>query len=171
MAAKTPGDDLVLFCVRVAGQSHLGQHDRFAELTAGIRRVVRGAQRVGAALIERQPESDLAFLADPCLRAEELARRHHVSVRHAQTLFERIGTTPGAYPREQRLFAARATLTDPRHARLGTSEVAVNAGFVNLRTFERAFRRQYGMTPSGGRREHLHPGHAPATELPKTPPG
>ena len=35
MAAKTSGDDLMLFCVQVVGQGHVGQHDRFAELAAG----------------------------------------------------------------------------------------------------------------------------------------
>jgi AraC-like DNA-binding protein len=64
-------------------------------------------------------------LADPRLRVEELARRHHVSVRHAYTLFARIGTTPGAYLREQRLLTAQAMLSDPRHARLGIPDIAV----------------------------------------------
>jgi hypothetical protein len=36
MAAKTPGDDSLLFCVHVAGRSLVRQHDRFAELTAGF---------------------------------------------------------------------------------------------------------------------------------------
>ncbi|GAA1195929.1 helix-turn-helix domain-containing protein [Pseudonocardia alaniniphila] len=110
-------------------------------------------------------------LADPRLHAEELARRHHVSVRHAQTLFERIGTTPGAYLREQRLLAARAMLSDPRYAGVGISDVGAAVGFLNLRTFERAFRRQFGMTPGGWRREHLHFGPTPGTEPPKTSPG
>jgi AraC-like DNA-binding protein len=94
-------------------------------------------------------------LTDPDLRVTELARRHHVSVRHAYTLFERIGTTPGAYLREQRLLAAQAILADPRHAHLGTSGTAAAVGFLDCRTFERAFRRQYGMTPAGWRREWL----------------
>ena len=55
-------------------------------------------------------------LADPELRVEELARRHYVSVRRAYTLFELIGTTPGAYLRQERLLAARAMLSDPRYA-------------------------------------------------------
>ena len=102
-------------------------------------------------------------LADPRLRVEELARRHHVSVSHVYTLFERIGTTPGAYLREQRLLAARVMLSDPRYARLGMSDIAAAVGFLDRRTFERAFRRQYGMTPGGWRREHCHSGSAPAT--------
>jgi transcriptional regulator GlxA family with amidase domain len=102
-------------------------------------------------------------LADPHLRVEELARRHHVSVRHAYTLFARIGTTPGAYLREQRLLAAQAMLSDPRYARLGMPDIAAAVGFLGLRTFERAFRRQYGMTPGGWRRAHRHCGPTPAT--------
>ncbi|MCH6166547.1 helix-turn-helix domain-containing protein [Pseudonocardia alaniniphila] len=94
-------------------------------------------------------------LADPHLRVEELARRHHVSVRRMYSLFERIGTTPGAFLREQRLLAAQAMLSDPRYARLGTSSIAAAVGIRDLSTFERAFRRQYGTTPAGWRREHV----------------
>jgi AraC-like DNA-binding protein len=93
-------------------------------------------------------------LADPELRVEELARRHHVSVRHAYTLFERIGTTPGAYLREQRLLAAQAMLSDPRHGWRRMSDIADAVGFRDLSTFERAFRRQNGLTPSGWRQAH-----------------
>jgi AraC-like DNA-binding protein len=95
-------------------------------------------------------------LADPDLRVQELARRHHVSIRHAYTLFERIGTTPGAYLREQRLIAARALLADPRHDWLRMPDIAAAVGFRDHSTFERAFRREYGTTPAGWRREHLH---------------
>ena len=71
------------------------------------------------------------------------------------TLFERIGTTPGMYLREQRLLAAQAMLSDPRYARLGMSSIAAAVGFRELTTFERAFRRQHGTTPAGWRRERL----------------
>jgi AraC-like DNA-binding protein len=86
-------------------------------------------------------------LADPHLRVEELARRHHVSVSYAYALFEGIGSTPGAYLREERLLAAQAMLSDRRHHWMRISDVAAAVGFLDLRTFERAFRRQYGMTP------------------------
>jgi AraC-like DNA-binding protein len=263
MAAKTPGDDLVLFCVHVAGRSQVRQHGRFAELADGFGVVCEArsswellsssesrsltlhfsrellplrtaeiteacarsmdpaapAMQLLAGYLDRlfdvadglTPEQrldagraaidllamglrDVApsmpggdgpadvlldmmrthvrdHLSDPRLRVEELARRHHVSVRHARTLFERIGTTPGVYLREQRLLAARAMLSDPRYARLGMSDVAASVGFLNLRTFERAFRRQCGMTPGGWRREHLYSGPASATEPPKMSPG
>jgi AraC-like DNA-binding protein len=94
-------------------------------------------------------------LADPQLGVEELARRHHISVRRTYTLFERMGTTPGAYLREQRLLAARAMLADPRYARLGVMDVAAAVGFLGRRAFELAFRREYGTTPGRWRREYL----------------
>jgi transcriptional regulator GlxA family with amidase domain len=85
------------------------------------------------------------------------------------TLFERIGTTPGAYLRGQRLLAAQAMLSDPRHAWLRPSDIAAAVGFLGRRTFDRAFQRQYGMTPSGWRRENCHSGSAPATLGEKIP--
>jgi len=109
-------------------------------------------------------------LADPHLRVEELARRHHVSVRHAYDLFARIGTTPGAYLREQRLLAAQAMLSDPRRDRMRMSDIAAAVGILDRTTFERAFRRQYGVTPGGWRRERLHAGSANATLKQESPP-
>jgi AraC-like DNA-binding protein len=259
MAAKNSGDGLMTFCVHVAGHSHIRQHARSAELTAGVGVLYEGrsawellssaqnqsltlhfsrellplrtveitegcarsmdpaapAMRMLSGYLERlfditddltaQQRIDAGraaidliamalrdvtpavagadgsrevlldmmrvhvreHLSDPRLRVEELARRYHVSVRHVYTLFERIGTTPGAYLREQRLLAARAMLSDPRYARLGMSDIAVAVGFADLSTFERGFRRQYGMTPSGWRREYLTPNPIPAAEIQK----
>ncbi|WP_433299446.1 helix-turn-helix domain-containing protein [Pseudonocardia sp. CA-142604] len=109
-------------------------------------------------------------LADPHLSVGELARRHRVSVNHLYTLFERIGTTPGVYLREQRLVAARAMLSDPRYTWLGTSDIAAAVGFVEPKTFLRAFRRQYGTTPSSWRREQRRARSASAALDDKMPP-
>jgi transcriptional regulator GlxA family with amidase domain len=92
----------------------------------------------------------------PRVAGRGLARRHHVSVRQTYILFERIGTTPGAYLGEQRLLRARTMLPDPRYAHLAIPSIAAAVGFLDIRTFERAFRRQYGTTPAGWRREHRH---------------
>jgi AraC-like DNA-binding protein len=117
---------------------------------------VPGADGSAAVLLDVIRTHVRKHLADPELHVEELARRHHVSVRQTYILFERIGTTPGAYLREQRLLAARTMLADPRCDRLAISSIAAAVGFRDLSTFERAFRRQYGTTPAGWRREHLH---------------
>jgi AraC-like DNA-binding protein len=121
-------------------------------------------------LLEMMRRHVREHLADPHLQVDELARRHHVSITHVYTLFERIGTTPAAYLREQRLLAAQVMLPDPRHARLATSDIAATAGFLDRRTFERAFRRQYGMTPGNWRSEHCHSGPAPAIPNEEMPP-
>ena len=205
MAARASADNLVLFCVPLAGRGRVRQHDRFVELAAGtgvltearsryervlstgarslslrfsrellplrtaeitegcarsvdpaapamqmlsgylgrlfevaddltapqrldagraavdllamaLRDVtpsVPGGDGSAGVLLEMMRTHVRNHLADPELRVEELARRHHVSVRHAYTLFERIGTTPGAYLREQRLLAAQADVVRP----------------------------------------------------------
>jgi AraC-like DNA-binding protein len=131
---------------------------------------VPGCDGSAGVLLEMMRRHIQEHLADPHLQVDELARRHHVSVSHVYTLFERIGTTPAAYLREQRLLAAQVMLSDPRHARLATSDIAAAAGFLDRRTFERAFRRQYGMTPGSWRREHCHCGPAPAILEEEMPP-
>jgi AraC-like DNA-binding protein len=117
---------------------------------------VPGGDGSSAVLLDVMRTHVREHLADPALDVEELARRHHVSVRHAYTLFERIGTTPGAYLREQRLLAAREMLSDPRYDRLTVLSIAAAVGLLDLGTFGRAFRREYGMSPGAWRREHRH---------------
>jgi AraC-like DNA-binding protein len=262
MAARASTDDLMLFCVQLAGRAHVHQHDRFVELSAGsgvlsetrsrwelvsqaetrsltlrfsrellplrageiteacacgmdlaapamhvlsgylcrlfeVAEDLTAPQRLDAgraamdllAMALRDlspsppggdgPEGVLLsmmrthvreHLGDPHLQVEELARRHHMSVRHMYTLFARIGTTPGAYLREQRLLAAQLMLSDPRYARLGMPDIAAVVGFLGARTFERAFRRHYGITPGRWRRERCQPGSASATQMQEMPP-
>ena len=71
--------------------------------------------------------------------------------------------------REQRLLAAQVMLSDQRYARLGMSRIAAAVGFLDLRTFERAFLRLNGMTPAAWRREH-RAGSEPAPALQESPP-
>ncbi|WP_433287000.1 helix-turn-helix domain-containing protein [Pseudonocardia sp. CA-142604] len=130
---------------------------------------VPGADGSAGVLLEMMLMHIREHLADPNLHVEQLARRHNVSVSHLYTLFGRIGTTPGTYLREQRLLAAQAMLSDPRRARLTTSDIAASAGFPEWRTFLRAFRRQYGMTPASWRRAHCHSESAPAVLEEKFP--
>ncbi|MCH6164898.1 helix-turn-helix domain-containing protein [Pseudonocardia alaniniphila] len=130
--------------------------DLLAMTLRGVVSSVPGGDGSAAVLLDMMRTHIRKHLADPQLRVEELARRHRISVRQAYILFERIGTTPGAYLREQRLLAARTMLSNPRYDRLAISSIAAAVGFRDLNTFERAFRRQYGTTPTGWRRERLH---------------
>ena len=74
---------------------------------------VPGCDGPAGVLLEMMRRYVREHLADPRLQVEELARRHYVSVSHVYSLFERIGTTPAAYLREQRLLAAQVMLSDP----------------------------------------------------------
>ncbi|MEH0929883.1 helix-turn-helix domain-containing protein [Micromonospora sp. CPCC 205558] len=114
---------------------------------------VPGDQSAGAVLLGVMRTHIREHLSDPRLTVSELARRHHVSVRHTHVLFGRIGVTPAAYIREQRLLAARTLLSDPRHPVRSVSDIGAAVGLGELRTFERAFQRQFGTTPARWRRE------------------
>jgi AraC-like DNA-binding protein len=146
-------DDLTGSQRRDAGRAAV---DLLAMTLRDITPSVPGADGSAGVLLDVMRTHVRKHLADPELRVEELARRHHVSVRRAYSLFERIGTTPGAYLREQRLLAAQTLLSDPRYDRLAITSIATAVGFRDLSTFERAFRRRYGTTPSGWRRERRH---------------
>ncbi|WP_312034640.1 AraC family transcriptional regulator [Actinoplanes sp. TBRC 11911] len=91
---------------------------------------------------------------------EDLARIHHVSMRQLYRLFEGIDVTPAAYVRRQRLQAGRDMLVDPRHIGMSIGRVAAMAGFSQVRTFNRAFLREFGTTPSDWRHD---PGADPFT--------
>jgi AraC-like DNA-binding protein len=118
-------DDLTGQQRRDAGRAAV---DLLAMALRDVTPSVPGADGSAGVLLDVMRTHVRKHLADPELRVEELARRHHVSVRRAYILFERIGTTPGAYLREQRLLAAQAMLSDPRYAQLRLSHIAAASG-------------------------------------------
>jgi len=90
----------------------------------------------------------LTRLSDERLSVTELARRHRVTPRYVQLLFEGEGGTFSGYVLEQRLARAYRLLVDPHFADQTISAIAFHVGFSNLSYFNRAFRRRYGGTPS-----------------------
>lgn len=77
-----------------------------------------------------------------------VARRHALSPRQLQRMFERDGITFSQFVLRRRLARAHRLLVDPRCADRPVSAVAFEVGFSDLSYFNRAFRRQYGATPS-----------------------
>jgi AraC-like DNA-binding protein len=67
-------------------------------------------------------------------------------------LFEAERTTLSKFVLGQRLAQAYRILADPRHGDRMIGTVAFGVGFGDLSTFNRAFRRRFGMTPSDVRR-------------------
>lgn len=126
--------------------------------------VVPGGDAGGEVLLGMMCRHIRDHLGDRRLSVAELARRHHVSERHLHALFAQIGATPGGFIREQRLLAARSMLANPANDSRSVAGIAAAAGFAEPTTFERAFRRQYGMTPGRWRREHRAAARATAGE-------
>jgi AraC-like DNA-binding protein len=90
----------------------------------------------------------IAHAGDRDLTLAAVAARHRLSPRSVQLLFELEEHTFSQFVLEQRLARARRMLTDPRHAGLTVSAIALAAGFGDLSYFNRRFRRRYGAAPS-----------------------
>ncbi len=81
---------------------------------------------------------------------DALATRLGVSSRHLSRLFERhVGASPLQTAQTQRIARAKRLLTDTA---LPLAEVAFQAGFGSIRSFNAAFLKLYGRAPSTLRR-------------------
>lgn len=97
----------------------------------------------------RAIKADIALhLGEMELSVTAVAARQGVSPRYVQMLFEAGGTTFSRFVRGQRLARAHRLLTDLRYATWTMTAVALEAGFGDLSTFNHAFRRAYGGSPS-----------------------
>jgi AraC-like DNA-binding protein len=111
-----------------------------AEIAVG-----RGAR---AARLHAIREDIANRLDEPELSVARIAAMQRVKPRYVQRLFESEGTTFTDYVLTQRLALAHRLLSDPFHAGVKISAIALDAGFGDLSYFNRTFRRRYGMTPS-----------------------
>jgi len=119
-------------------------------LLPGAHETLRRGPR--AARLRLAKQYVLNHLPEPGLNAEVTGRSLAISGRAVQMLFEAEGTTFSTYVLEQRLLQALRRLRDPRHDATNISQIAYDAGFVDLSHFNRCFRRRFGDTPSGVRR-------------------
>ncbi|MGW1546966.1 helix-turn-helix domain-containing protein [Streptomyces sp. NPDC002346] len=87
-------------------------------------------------------------LAEPDLTPEAVARAHHISVRYLHRLFEGEGTTVSRWIRELRMQECRRELTATAAQGAGVGSVARRWGFTSTSHFGRAFRREYGTSPT-----------------------
>lgn len=95
-------------------------------------------------LLLQAKETVAANLTDPAFNAERLAAVLHVSVRSLQLLFATQGLSPANYIRTRRLTIARELLDQG----LTVGTAGRQSGFADTATFSRAFRRQFGLSPS-----------------------
>lgn len=86
-------------------------------------------------------------LTDPGLTPSSLARRLNVSLRTLHRAFAGTGEPVAAYIRRRRLECARQELLAPGNAP-SVTEAAARWHFTDGSHFTRAFKRQYGETPT-----------------------
>ncbi|MFC8516533.1 helix-turn-helix domain-containing protein [Streptomyces sp. NPDC057257] len=123
--------DSAVSLLAAAAAQHLGDEP------AGL----PGADRV---LLLRVQKYIRWHLAEPDLTPAVIARAHGISVRYLHRLFEQEGTTVGNWIRRLRLQECRRELT----AAASMGSVARRWGFSGTAHFGRAFRREYGTSPT-----------------------
>jgi AraC-like DNA-binding protein len=127
-------------------------------------RIEEARDPIAAVLIERAHQIIQARLFDPTLGAKTLRRELGVSRSRLYRLFEPFGGVVH-YIQHRRLLDAHAALADPNDQRR-IIEIAEQRCFNDGTEFSRAFRREFGCSPSdvrSGRRADLP--YKPAADL------
>jgi AraC-like DNA-binding protein len=106
---------------------------------------------VRAARLSAMKTDILAHLRNEGLSVHDIAKRHRVTPRYVQMLFDGDGRTFSEFLVEQRLTQAYRMLTAQRYSEWTISSIVFEVGFGNLSYFNRTFRRRFGMTPSDAR--------------------
>jgi AraC-like DNA-binding protein len=138
------GELVVSLARTMAVQRHGVQDD---EVTSGAR---------GAVLLSQAKAYIEARLHDADLRPSEVADAQYISVRYLQKLFQAEGVTMLEWMRSRRLQRARRDLGDPSQGHRTIGAIAASWGFRHPGHFRRAFRAEFGVTPTEFRREMLH---------------
>jgi AraC-like DNA-binding protein len=123
--------------------------DNFCRLLAVACGAAAGEHQ-GAVRLARLEEAKryvALHLADPDLTPEKAAAALKISVRQLHLLFEPSGTSFSQYVLKRRLEECRAALLNPVGGR-SITDIALGFGFNSLGTFNRTFRRAFGITPS-----------------------
>ncbi len=87
-------------------------------------------------------------LRTPELGPSMIASAHHISLRYLHRVFQRNGTTVGAYIKARRLDRCRRDLADPALNHLTIHTIGARWGFPNPAEFSRTFRATLGIPPS-----------------------
>lgn len=94
-------------------------------------------------------------LSDPELSPPRVADQFGISVRYLHKLFVQFGTTFSAHVTVERLKRIKWDLEVSSGRRPSISALAYRWGFNDLSTFHRAFKKQFGCTPSNSHtRDH-----------------
>lgn len=108
----------------------------------------RNERGIRAARLELVMKDVLARLQDPGLGIEAVARSQGITPRYIQRLFETEGLTFSEFLRDSRLDLALRMLREAAPEGRTIAAIAFDAGFSDLSSFNRSFRRRFGVTPS-----------------------
>ena len=111
-------------------------------------------ERGQAPLVDRARSAMLVHREDPRYTIAELASELHVSLRHLQRAFAKIGTTPGDALRHLRVEFAESLLRNPDYAVLTIEEIAAHSGFSSALQLRRALRAEGLPSPTMIRPAH-----------------
>lgn len=90
-------------------------------------------------------------LSNPNLGIRWIAAQRQVTPRHLQRLFAQAGTCFTDVLREARVARARTLIEDPRNADRTIVSIALECGFPEASALNRAFKREFGLTPGEAR--------------------
>jgi AraC-like DNA-binding protein len=99
-----------------------------------------------------------ANIADPGLSRDSIARSHGISTRYLSKIFEREGLSVARWIRLRRLELSRQRIEARGSGAATISEIAFACGFTDVSSFNRAFKRHFGATPSSLRRSRFEAG-------------
>lgn len=94
-------------------------------------------------------------LTDPDLDPASAAAAAGISVRYANALLSRQGTSVERLILARRIDHCRRALEDPSQTQRTIGEIAYAWGFSDLSHFCRRFRAEFGLSPSDYRHDHL----------------
>lgn len=117
-----------------------------ADLVGALAREIIGDDQTDGpeALVVKMMASARQRLDDPRLGPAMLAALHGVSLRTVHSGFARVGLSPAAWIRRERLRRAEVLV---RAGRAHIDDIAFACGFQERSTFVRAFIREYGVAP------------------------
>ncbi|PSL57433.1 AraC family transcriptional regulator [Saccharothrix carnea] len=96
-----------------------------------------------------------AHLEDAELSPGDIAAAHHISTRYLHKLFSEAGTTVSGYLRRRRLERCGQDLADPAKHRLSIGVIGARWGLVDASYLSRAFKTEFGLSPSEYRRRSV----------------
>ena len=106
------------------------------------------ARGLAAARLDAIKSDILRELGRSDLGLERVARRHRLTPRYVQRLFERAGSSFTGFLLDRRLLAAHRLLREATNRRRKVSDIAAAAGFADISYFNRTFKARFGAPPT-----------------------